>query len=68
MVVFFTDGITDAQDANGEEFGRSRLEELVAAHAQDSSTKVVDAVFAAVARHSHGTEAFDDQSLLVVRT
>lgn len=67
MVVFFTDGITDAQDENGEEFGRSRLEELVAAHANDNSQKAVDAIFAGVARHSQGMEAFDDQSLFVVR-
>lgn len=67
MVVFFTDGITDAQNENGQEFSRSRLEELVAAHANDHPTKVVDAIFAEVARHSQGMEPFDDQSLFVVR-
>lgn len=68
MVVFFTDGITDAQDKYGKEFGRSRLEELVALHANDRSQEVMDAIFAEVARHSQGTEAFDDQSLCVIRT
>lgn len=67
MVVFFTDGTTDAQDENGEEFGRSRPEELVAAHAVDSSQKVVDAIIEGVARHSQGMEPFDDQSLFVVQ-
>lgn len=68
MVVFFTDGITDAQDENGEEFGRPRLEELVALHANDSPHGVVDAIFTGVARHSQGMEAFDDQSVIVIRT
>lgn len=68
MVVFFTDGITDAQDKYGKEFGRSRLEELVALHTNDSSQEVVDAIFAEVATHSQDTEAFDDQSLCVIRT
>ena len=39
MVVFFTDGITEAEDEKGEEFGRPRLEELVALHANDSPKK-----------------------------
>ena len=68
MVVFFTDGITDTQNKHGKEFGRLRLEELVALRANDSSQEVVDAIFAEVAGHSEGTEAFDDQSLCVIRT
>jgi sigma-B regulation protein RsbU (phosphoserine phosphatase) len=68
MVVCFTDGITDAQDANDQEFGRSRLEEVVALHANGSAQEVVNAIFDAVATHSHGAEAFDDQSLIVIRT
>lgn len=67
MAVFFTDGITDAQNEIGEEFGRYRLEELVAAHANDNSTKVVDTIFAEVTRHSQGTEPFDDQSVFILR-
>ena len=68
MVVFFTDGITEAEDEKGEEFGRSRLEELVALHANDSAQEVVNSIFERVAKHSRGMEAFDDQSLIVIRT
>ena len=51
--VFFTDGITDTQDKHGKESVRSRLEELVALHANDSSQEVVDAAISAeVAGHS----------------
>ena len=49
-MVLFTDGIPDAQDENGEECGRSRLEEVVGADANHSSQKVVDAIFAEVAK------------------
>ena len=68
ILVFFTDGITDAQDKYGKEFGRSRLEELVALHANDSAQEVVNSIFARVAQHSRGMETFDDQSVVVIRT
>jgi len=68
MFVFFTDGITEAEDEKGDEFGRSRLEELVAPHANDSAQEVLNSVFARVAGHSRGMETFDDQSLIVIRT
>lgn len=61
-------GHLEAENEKGEEFGRSRLEELVAFHANDSPQEVANSVFARVARHSRGMEPFDDQSLVVIRT
>ncbi len=67
-IVFFTDGITDAVDANHEEFGRWRLEQLVLAHCHDGARKIVDAISAAVAAHAGDVHPFDDQTVIVACT
>ncbi len=67
LVVFFSDGIVDARDANGELFGRHGLEQVVAANADRSANHLVDAIFSAVAAFSAGTSPYDDQTVVVLR-
>ncbi len=66
-VIFFSDGIVDAVDARGEQYGGEELCSLVqhetaAATAQDA----VDAILNAVDRHQAGAEHFDDETVLVL--
>ncbi|MGA7920329.1 MAG: PP2C family protein-serine/threonine phosphatase [Candidatus Acidiferrales bacterium] len=68
LVVFYTDGVTDAMDYNGEYFGSERLEKLVSSNAAETADRVVDAIFCSVACHARGLEAFDDQTVVAVRT
>jgi phosphoserine phosphatase RsbU/P len=67
MFVFFSDGILDARNSNGELFGRGRTERVVAGCADKSAACVVDSIFNAVAEHSAGVEAFDDQTVVAIR-
>jgi len=67
MFVFFSDGILDARNSNGELFGRGRTERVVAGCADKSAACVVDSIFKAVAEHSAGVEAFDDQTVVAIR-
>jgi sigma-B regulation protein RsbU (phosphoserine phosphatase) len=67
MFVFFSDGILDARNSNGELFGRGRTEKVVAGCADKSASCVVDSIFNAVAEHSAGVEAFDDQTVVAIR-
>ena len=67
MFVFFSDGILDARNSNGELFGRGRTERVVAGCADKSASCVVDSIFKAVAEHSAGVEAFDDQTVVAIR-
>jgi sigma-B regulation protein RsbU (phosphoserine phosphatase) len=69
MVVFFSDGITDATNPQGESFGGERLRALLEQHptATDSAQAAVDAILAAVKAHQDGAEHFDDETVVVLR-
>ena len=67
MFVFFSDGILDARNRNGELFGRGRVEKIVSECAGKSADCVVDSLFQAVAEHSAGMETFDDQTVVAIR-
>ena len=67
LFVFFSDGILDARNRAGELFGRTRLEELVRGIMDAPAQTVVDRIFDAVAAHSSGVEAFDDQTVVAIK-
>jgi sigma-B regulation protein RsbU (phosphoserine phosphatase) len=67
-LVLFTDGVTDAEDANGRQFGKPRLASCLDALAHNSSANtILEAVRKTVAEFVGGAQAADDLTLLVVR-
>jgi phosphoserine phosphatase RsbU/P len=67
MFIFFSDGILDARNRAGDSFGRGRLEQVVSKNLDSSPDAVVKAIFKAVADHAAGEEAFDDETVVVIR-
>ena len=69
MVVFFSDGIVDAVNSRGEQFGNDQLCTLLQHHptASHSAQEAVDAILEAVMTHQSGTEHFDDETIVVLR-
>lgn len=69
VLVFFSDGIADAENADGEMFGTERLTDVLREHpsACNSAQATVDAILAAVAAFQAGTAHFDDETLVVLR-
>ena len=69
MVVFFSDGITDAINSRGEDFGTQRLRDLLQHHptATSSAQSAVEAILEAVTTHQAGAEHFDDETLIALR-
>ncbi len=67
MFVFFSDGILDARNHQGDLFGRRRVEEIVGQCSGKNASCVVDSLFKAVAEHSAGVETFDDQTVVAIR-
>lgn len=69
LVVFFSDGIVDANDSKAEMFGSERLCTLLAHHptATQSAEEAVTAILDAVALFQGGTEHFDDETVVVLR-
>jgi len=68
IFVLYTDGIVEARNARGREFGINRLRELIAKADPETPARVLrDRLVAAVHEHQGGTIGNDDQTLLVLR-
>ena len=65
-VVIYTDGVTEAQNAAGEFFGKKRLREIVTARAADPCQALHDAIQAAVTEFTEGAPQSDDITLVVL--
>ncbi len=65
--VLYTDGIVEARDARGQEFGIERLRELIATSLADSAQTLCTILVGAVQAHQGGVIGTDDQTLLVLR-
>ncbi len=67
LLVAFSDGVTEALSASGEEYGEDRLFACVEANRQKSTREILDAIFASVREFSVGAVQSDDVTALVVR-
>ena len=65
-LVVFTDGVSEANSDEGDEFGEERLIALVQRHADLPAPSLLDAIVAAVGDHS-AAEQYDDLTLIVAR-
>jgi sigma-B regulation protein RsbU (phosphoserine phosphatase) len=66
-LIFFSDGITDAQNMNGDMFGDDRLKLVVKKNAQKSASKIADAILSEVAKFQGERERFDDETVVVLK-
>jgi serine phosphatase RsbU (regulator of sigma subunit) len=67
IVVFYTDGITEARNASGDMFGVQRLGETVATHRADDPETLVDSVLATLNGFAGGTQHEDDLTIVVMK-
>jgi sigma-B regulation protein RsbU (phosphoserine phosphatase) len=67
VLVLYTDGITEMIDAEEEEFGEERLEELVVQYASRPAGELADLIIEAAAAFAQDEGAFDDETLVVVK-
>jgi sigma-B regulation protein RsbU (phosphoserine phosphatase) len=67
LLVFYTDGVTEAMNASHDLFGEERLQATVAANANASAQEVLDAILDAVREFTGDVEQSDDLTLFVIR-
>ena len=67
ILVTGTDGITEACDANDDEFGYDRLAKCVAKHRHKSADQIIEAVLVEVKEHSREGVHIDDKVLMVLK-
>ena len=67
LLVAFSDGVTEAMSATGEEYGEPRLLECVEANRDKSVPDVLDCILTSVRAFTAGAVQSDDVTALVVR-
>jgi len=65
FIVFYTDGITEAIDANGQEFGIKRLRQVILHHRNATPTEMVNSISKAV-NDFIGSDVFKDDLTIMV--
>jgi sigma-B regulation protein RsbU (phosphoserine phosphatase) len=65
--VFVSDGILDAENAQGEMYGQERLEAVLCSQRGKNAGTIADAILADVARFQDGKDRFDDETIIVLR-
>ncbi|MBZ5628674.1 MAG: GAF domain-containing protein [Acidobacteriia bacterium] len=67
VFVFFSDGVTDAQNRKGDMFGGTRLVKVIEANCDRRADDLVTAIFAAVGEFTAGENPYDDQTVVVLK-
>lgn len=68
VVVFYTDGITEAVNGEEEQFGLERLTKLIAQNTGLSAQGLIDTIKGAVIDFTRGQAQFDDLTLVVLKS
>jgi len=67
VLVFYTDGVSEAESAGGEQFGTQRLEDVVRANASRPAAQILEAIEQAVVAWAGERGPTDDLTLVVLK-
>ena len=67
MLVLFSDGVTEAQNSTGEEYGEARLSTFVVARRDETANNLRREIFEEIDRWSGDAERGDDQTLVILK-
>ena len=67
FILLYTDGVTDAMDANEKHFGIARLREVVQGLCGAPAQTILQSVLNAVAQFTGAADPFDDITLVVIK-
>ena len=67
LLCLFSDGITEAEEPGGEEFGPERLADLLRQGTEQPLHDLVASIDTATLRFAEGADQADDQTLVLLR-
>ena len=67
LLLIFSDGLSEAEGENGEEYGEERIARFTIEHRTLSAHELRQALFEEIDRWADGRERGDDQTLLIVK-
>lgn len=66
-LVVYSDGVSETRNLQGEEFGDTRLHEVVQRNANATASSLRDAIESALSKFAQGTPAADDITLVILK-
>ncbi|MBN1268979.1 MAG: SpoIIE family protein phosphatase [Kiritimatiellae bacterium] len=66
-LIMYTDGITEAQNTEAEDFGYGRLEEFLGARPDETAKRLFDAILSQVQAFAGNASQHDDMTLVVAK-
>jgi sigma-B regulation protein RsbU (phosphoserine phosphatase) len=66
-IVFVSDGILDAENAQSDMYGQDRLSGLLCSHRDKPAQEIADAILDDVSRFQGGHDRFDDETIIVLK-
>jgi sigma-B regulation protein RsbU (phosphoserine phosphatase) len=67
VVIFISDGILDAENAEGEMYGPERLADLLRSRSDQAAQEIADAILSDVSRFQGEHDRFDDETVIVLK-
>lgn len=67
VIVFYTDGVTEAMDKNGEEFGEERLVNVLQENKNKNPQEILDNIKDSIINFTKNTSQYDDITLIVLK-
>ena len=67
FMVFYTDGVTEATNANGDDFGINRLQQVILRHCNAAPSEIVDSISKAVNAFIGPDTLKDDITIIVAK-
>ena len=67
LLLLYSDGITEAFNADDEEFGEERLREIILKNREEPAQVLLDKIIAAAEQHAGDVPRMDDMTALVIK-
>jgi phosphoserine phosphatase RsbU/P len=67
VLVFYTDGLSEARDFQGEEFGGERLKAILEKNYNVEPRKLIDRIFNQIEKFCMDNKKLDDQTIVVLK-
>lgn len=67
VFIFYTDGVSESQNRNGEEFGEERLQQTICENGKDSAQSILDKVTNKIQQFAGATNQHDDLTMVIVK-
>ncbi len=65
-IIIFTDGVMEARNLKGQEFGLENIKKIISENAGRTNQRTLESLQQAIARFAHNADQHDDMTMLIV--